>query len=67
MRRFIILTKEGNTLAPNLNFAIDNMQVIGFVENVRSEDEAIKKLLIENDWIFDAGFNVSEFQIIELI
>ena len=37
------------------------MQVIGIVEDVNNEDEALKKLLLENEWIFDAEFNVAEF------
>lgn len=67
MKRFIVITKEGRTEAPNTDFEINNCQVIGIVENVNSEDEAIKKILIENDWIFDAGFNVAEFELLEII
>ena len=37
------------------------MQVIGVVEDVTNENEALKKLLIENEWIIDAEFNIAEF------
>jgi len=37
------------------------MQVIGTVENVNDENEALILLLKENDWIIDAEFNVAEF------
>jgi len=67
MKRYIIITKEGRTEGPNVNFEINNCQVIGIVENVESEDEALKKVLIENDWIFDAGFNVAEFELFEVV
>jgi len=67
MKKFIILTPEGETIAPNENFEVNNLQVLGIVENVNDENEAISKLLKENDWIFDAQFNVAEFIIHELL
>jgi hypothetical protein len=65
MKKFIFITKEGETVAPN-GSAVENMQVIGIVENVATEDEALKKLLQENGWIFDAEFNVAEFVVYEI-
>lgn len=67
MKKFIILTPEGETIAPNENFEVNNLQVLGIVDNVKDENEAISKLLKENDWIFDAQFNVAEFIIHELL
>lgn len=67
MKKFIILTPEGETIAPNANFEVNNLQVLGIIENVKDENEAIKLLLKENDWIFDAEFNVAEFIIHELL
>jgi hypothetical protein len=66
MKKFIFITKEGETIAPNGN-DVENMQVIGIVENVENEDEALKKLLQENTWIFDAEFNVAEFIAYEIL
>ncbi len=66
MKRFIILTPEGETKSPNPNFEVNNLQVLGLVENVANENEALKKLMIENNWIIDAEFNVSEFICYEL-
>lgn len=60
MKKFIFMTTEGNTFSPNGN-EVENMQVIGIVEEVEDENEALKKLLIENSWIFDSEFNVAEF------
>lgn len=60
MAKYIFITPEGSTEAPN-GKQVENMQVIGFVENVPNEDEALKKLLIENEWIFDSEFNIAEF------
>ncbi|HTO36270.1 MAG TPA: hypothetical protein VLZ72_08530 [Flavobacterium sp.] len=67
MKKFIILTPEGYTIAPNVNYEVENLQVLGIVENVNNKDEAIIKLLKENDWIIDAEFNVTEFIIYELL
>jgi hypothetical protein len=65
MKKFIFLTKEGQTIAPNEEIEINNLQVIGIVEDV-SEDDALKKLLKENTWIWESGFNVAEFIVYEL-
>lgn len=61
MKKYIFITSEGNTTAPNENIEINNMQVIGIVENVENENDALIKLLKENLWIIDAEFNVAEF------
>ena len=66
MKKFIFITSEGKTFAPNGN-EVENMQVIGIIENVETEDEALKKLLQENSWIFDAEFNVAEFVAYEIL
>ena len=66
MKKYIILTNEGETIAPNSNYEVNNLQVLGIVENVNNENEAIISLLQENSWIIDAEYNVSEFIIYEL-
>ena len=67
MKTYIIVTHEGKTEAPNPSFKVNNMQVIGIIKDVANEDEALKKLLIENDWIIDAQFNVAEFELFEIL
>jgi hypothetical protein len=66
MKKFIFVTSEGETIAPN-GSNVENLQVIGIVNNVENEDEALKKLLQENSWIFDAEFNVAEFIAYEIL
>ena len=66
MKKFIFITPEGNTTAPNGD-EVKNMQVIGIVEEVTNENEALKKLLLENEWIFDTQFNIAEFICYEII
>lgn len=66
MKKYIFITPEGNTFSPNQN-ELENMQVIGIVDNVLNENEALKKLLIENEWIIDAEFNVAEFICYEIV
>ena len=66
MKKFIFVTSEGETIAPN-GSDVENLQVIGIVDNVENEDEALKKLLQENSWIFDAEFNVAEFIAYEIL
>ena len=60
MKKYIFITNEGSTFSPN-GSEVENMQVIGTVENVNDENEALILLLKENDWIIDAEFNVAEF------
>ena len=67
MKKFIIVTPEGNTIAPNKKILVNNMQVLGIVENVNNENEAVVKLLKENDWIIDAEYNITEFILYELL
>lgn len=67
MKKFIFISPEGTTEAPNSSYEVNNMQVIGIVEDVTNEDEALKKLLIENLWIIDAEFNIAEFIVYEIL
>ena len=67
MKKYIFISPEGATEAPNSSYEVNNMQVIGIVEDVTNEDEALKKLLIENQWIIDAEFNVAEFIAYEIL
>jgi hypothetical protein len=67
MKKYIVLTPEGETKAPNSSIEVNNLQVLGIVESVNNENEAIIKLLRENSWIIDAEYNVSEFILHELL
>lgn len=67
MKTYIIVTHEGKTEAPNSVFKVNNMQAMGIIKDVNNENGAIKKLLIENDWIIDAQFNVAEFELFEIL
>jgi hypothetical protein len=60
MSKFIFITPEGKTFSPN-DIEVDNFQVIGIVENVENENEALKRLLMENEWILETEYNVAEF------
>lgn len=66
MKRYIFITFEGETTAPN-GKKTENAQVIGIVENAENEDEALKTLLQANGWIFDFEFNVAEFKAYEIL
>lgn len=67
MKKYIFISPEGSTEAPNSSYEVNNMQVIGIIEDVKDEDDALKKLLIENQWIIDAEFNIAEFIIYEIL
>ncbi|MBQ7211185.1 MAG: hypothetical protein IJS19_00720 [Muribaculaceae bacterium] len=58
MKEYIFYTTEGWTIAPNDNVIVDNCQILGFASGITSE-EARDKLLKDNEWIIDAGYNKS--------
>lgn len=66
MKKYIFITPEGNTSSPNGD-EVHNLQVIGIVEDVANENEALKKLLLENEWVIDTEFNIAEFICYEII
>lgn len=66
MKKYIFITPEGTTFSPN-ETEVENMQVIGIVDNADNENEALKILLLENEWIIDSEFNIAEFICLEII
>jgi hypothetical protein len=66
MKKYLFITSEGETQSPN-GSDVENMQVIGIVDGVMNEDEGLKKLLRENEWIIDAEFNIAEFICYEIV
>ncbi|MBF01425.1 hypothetical protein [Flavobacterium coralii] len=67
MKKYIFITAEGDTTAPNSLCIVNNMQVIGIIEGVNNVDEAKHKLLDENKWIINAGFNTQSFIAYEIV
>lgn len=67
MKKYIIITPEGQTVAPNHSTPVENLQVMGIIDNVHNENEAIIKLLRENSWIIDAEYNLDEFIVYEIL
>jgi len=66
MKKHLFITSEGETQSPN-GSDVENMQVIGIVDGAMNEDEGLKKLLQENEWIIDAEFNIAEFICYEIV
>ena len=58
MKKFVFVTKEGYTFSGSERFEpdVENLQVVGFVE-ARNKKEAFAKLLAENGWLMETGFN----------
>jgi hypothetical protein len=48
-------------IANGKTVTLSGISTLGTVDNDENENEALKKLLIENEWIIDAEFNVAEF------
>jgi hypothetical protein len=66
MRKFIFLSNEGQTIAPNEAIEVDNLQVLGIVDGAIDEDVALQALLNENPWIRMSGFDIDSLIVHEL-
>lgn len=66
MKKYIIYTTEGNTIAPNEDVEIENSQVLGIIEGINEKD-AKEKLILENLWIHKAGFHPSNWIIRQVL
>ena len=64
--QYIFITTEGETIAPNSEYSIENCQIIGIVDS-ESEKGAIHKLIEENPWIESSGFDVTQARCIQLL
>ena len=67
MKNYIVITPKGYTEPPKLDCKVENLQVLGIVENVKDKNEAINKLLNENTWVLEFGFNPALFIAYEII
>lgn len=64
--QYIFITTEGETIAPNSEYPIENCQVLGIVD-AENEKGAIHKLIEKNPWIEPSGFDVSQTRCIQLL
>jgi hypothetical protein len=65
MKEYIIYTSEGETIAPNEEYCVENCQVLGCVAGESPED-AINILLRDNPWILEANFSREKFIVRQL-
>jgi len=58
MKKFMFVTKEGFTFSKSekLEPDVENLQIVGFID-AQDKNEAFDKLLAENGWLVDTGFN----------
>ena len=66
MNEYIVFTTEGHTTAPDEKVEVENCQVLGRARG-NNRDEAKKNLLKDNPWIAEAGFDSSEFVVVQLL
>jgi hypothetical protein len=65
LRKFIFLTTEGTTTAPN-GEDVENLQVLGFAYE-KGLDSAEQTFFEENGWILSLGFSRHGIQVLELV
>lgn len=66
LKQFIFITTEGDTIAPNSDYPIENCQVLGIVEAL-SPESARKILIYENPWIEQSGFDIMQARCIQVV
>lgn len=66
MNEYIIYTTEGHTTAPNENLEVENCQILGRARG-NNPNEAKDNLQKDNPWIAEAGFDSSEFVVVQLL
>lgn len=64
--QYIFITTEGETVAPNIEYSVDNCQVLGIVD-ADSEENAIQKLVQDNPWIELSGFNAFQSRCLQVL
>lgn len=58
MKEFLIITSEGTTYAPDES-EVENCQILGRIE-AENEMQARRKLMDDNPWIEECGYNMDE-------
>ncbi len=65
MRKYIFYTFEGHTQSPNGD-EVENCQMLG--ESIgENENDALEKLMANNPWIKDLGYNPINIVVRELV
>ncbi|MBR1883104.1 MAG: hypothetical protein IJ808_08895 [Muribaculaceae bacterium] len=66
MNEYICYTLEGYTIAPNENVEVNNCQMLGRAFG-HDQQEAKTLLIKENPWIEEAGFDVNEIMVEQIM
>ena len=66
MNEYIFYTIEGYTCPPKEDKKVENCQVLGRSMGNNIE-EAKKKLLYDNSWIIECGFDIDEATCVQLV
>ena len=64
MKRYIFVTDEGHTESQT-NDPVENLQVLG-ISNGNTEVLARERLIEENSWIIESGFDIEKAYAYEL-
>lgn len=66
MKEYIFYTSEGWTTPPNEYMTVENCQLLGFAKG-DNKDNALETLILENPWILECGFDISQITGIRVI
>lgn len=66
MNEYLFYTNEGYTEGPNINYSVENCQVLGRAKG-NNQQEALNNLLKENNWIAKAGFSIDSIKFVQII
>ena len=66
MNEYLFYTFEGYTEGPNVDYPVENCQILGRVKG-NNPQEALKNLLKENVWITKAGFSIDSIKFVQVV
>lgn len=66
MKEYMFFTSEGWTTPPNENKTVENCQLLGFAKG-ESKSNALDTLILENPWIIECGFSISQIKSVRVI
>lgn len=66
MHQYIFYTPEGWTAPPNEGMTVENCQLLGFAKG-DNLNNAFEKLLGDNQWIIECGYDISQITGIRII
>lgn len=64
--QYLFISSEGETIAPNSDYPVENCQVLGIVSS-ENKMSALTRLVSENTWLESSGFEITQSRCIQIL